>query len=55
MYKLRKYNGNVVAVLRLADNNSIPIIPETADSADYQQYLAWLAEGNTPEPADEPE
>jgi len=53
MYKFQKHNGDVVAVLRLADNNSIPIRPETADSADYQAYLAWLAEGNTPEPADE--
>jgi hypothetical protein len=36
-------------VLRLADNAYIPFDP---DNIDYQAYLAWLNEGNTPLPPD---
>jgi len=28
-------------------------IPLAEDNMEYQEYLKWLAEGNTPEPADE--
>ena len=27
-------------------------IPKVETNADYQEYLAWVAEGNTPDPAD---
>ena len=50
MYKLLKYNGEVLAVYRLSDGASIPFDPANTD---YQQYLAWLAEGNEPLPAEE--
>ena len=40
------------SILRLSDNAFIPPNPTNAN---YQAYLAWLAEGNTPEPAPEPE
>ena len=29
------------------------VIPADANNRDYKEYLAWLEEGNVPEPADE--
>jgi hypothetical protein len=50
MYKLINIpNSKIKIVQRLLDNAFIPFDP---DNTDYQVYLKWLDEGNTPEPAD---
>jgi len=44
-YQLTHYD----TILRLTDNAFIP--PDPANT-DYQKYLLWIEEGNTPLPAD---
>jgi len=40
-------SGLTTGIKRLADNAFIPFDPANTD---YQKYLEWLAEGNTPLP-----
>jgi len=48
MYKL--LNSRFKGIKRISDDAYIPMDPANID---YQAYLKWVAEGNTPLPADE--
>jgi hypothetical protein len=54
MYKLLSEIGTgapIETVKRLSDNAFIPFDPANTD---YQAYLKWLEEGNSPIPSDNP-
>lgn len=50
MYKLSPpEEGITFSVIKTTDGSCIPF---DEANRDYQEYLEWLAEGNTPEAAD---
>jgi hypothetical protein len=51
MYKLLNLANKQYVVK--TDGDAKATIPFDPDNTDYQQYLAWLAEGNTPQEADD--
>jgi hypothetical protein len=49
MYKIFTNNDDVITSIQRSDGAFIPFAP---DNSDYQAYLAWVAQGNTPLPAE---
>jgi hypothetical protein len=54
MYKLHmdSVSNRASSVFRTNEDGTISSIPFDPANTDYQAYLKWVAEGNTPEPAD---
>ena len=54
IYKLNKHITELEPTsVTLTDGSGVVLcIPFDPDNTDYQEYLAWVAEGNTADPAD---
>jgi len=54
-YKLgnNDIHQNISCIIKISDESKT-FIPINEENTDYQEYLAWLAEGNEPLPADDP-
>ena len=42
----------LIGIIRLLDGVPNAGIPLDSGNVDYQEYLEWVAEGNTPDPAE---
>ena len=53
MYRVSQHESDQgvkhTSIIRIADGAGIPTDPANRD---YQEYLKWVAEGNTPQPAE---
>ncbi len=49
MYQL---HSNNIAIIRFNEDGTTSGIPTDPANTDYQKYLLWLEEGNTPLPPD---
>ena len=53
MYKQSKSPSGILNTTNIIRTTDGACIPFDSANTDYQEYLKWLEEGNTPLPADE--
>ena len=54
MYKLQPNTWQNNPATTVLNTETLQWIPFDPDNTDYQAYLAWVAEGGVPTPADAP-
>ena len=52
-FELITAEDGVQSIKKIAQDGTIWWLPKDPANTDYQEYLKWVAEGNTPLPADE--
>jgi len=52
MYKIKNLPNGFVAYIKTNSDGTESGVPQDPANTDYQQYLLWLEEGNTPLPPD---
>jgi hypothetical protein len=52
-FKIYGSDDGIASWIKKIDGVEIMKLPKAEGNIDYQEYLAWVAEGNTAEPADE--
>jgi hypothetical protein len=50
-YQIVNFRGDP-SCIKKTDGDFITLIPINPENTDYQDYLKWVAEGNTPLPAE---
>ena len=51
-YPKDKYGEEIPSIQKTTENGTIWSIPFDPANTDYQEYLKWVEEGNTADPAD---
>ena len=51
-YQLINNSDGTLACIKKTEGINVFMIPLAEDNRHYQEYLEWVAEGNTPDPAE---
>ena len=46
------FSENIISIIITDENGNVYGVPTDPNNTDYQQYLRWLEEGNSPLPPD---
>ena len=53
LWAIVQLDGGVQSLRRTDENGDVSWVPEASGNRHYEEYLAWVAEGNEPEVIEE--